>query len=110
MSAPPAEEVVLCLSTAPDTATAERIARTLVEERLIACANLLPGAVSVYRWEGEVHREDEVVLLMKTQSTLVGRLKDRLPELHPYEVPELLVVDVRDGLAAYCGWVLDETG
>ena len=109
MSAAPAEEVVLCLSTAPDTETAERIARTLVEERLIACANLLAGAVSVYRWEGAVHRDDEVVLLMKTRSSLVGGLKDRLAVLHPYEVPELLVVGVRDGLAAYCGWVLDET-
>ena len=101
---------MLCLSTAPDGETAERIARALVEERLIACANLLGGAVSVYRWEGEVHREAEVVLLMKTRASLVGRLKERLPALHPYEVPELLVVGVCDGLAAYCGWVLDETG
>jgi periplasmic divalent cation tolerance protein len=104
-----AEGVVLCLSTAPDAAEAERIARALVEERLIACANLLPGALSVYRWEGEVRREAEVVMLMKTRRSLVAGLKGRLGALHPYEVPELLVAGVEDGLAPYCGWVLDET-
>lgn len=108
-AAPDAAEMVLCLSTAPDAATAERIGRTLVEERLIACANLVPGVVSVYRWEGEVRREGEVVLLMKTRRTRVARLKERLAELHPYEVPELLVCGVLDGLAPYVGWVLDET-
>jgi periplasmic divalent cation tolerance protein len=104
-----AGEVVLCLSTAPDPAEAERIARALVEERLIACATLLPGALSIYRWEGEVRRDGEVVLLMKTRRAAVPRLKERLPELHPYEVPELLVCGVQDGLAPYCGWVLEET-
>jgi periplasmic divalent cation tolerance protein len=103
------DEVVLCLSTAPDPAEAERIARALVEERLIACATLLPGALSVYRWEGEVRRDAEVVLLMKTRRTAVPRLKERLPALHPYEVPELLVCGVQDGLAPYCGWVLEQT-
>jgi periplasmic divalent cation tolerance protein len=109
VSAEAAAEVVLALSTAPDAGEAERIARVLVEERLIACANLLPGAVSVYRWEGEVRREGEVMMLMKTRRALVPRLKERLPALHPYEVPELLVARVEDGLAPYCGWVLEET-
>lgn len=104
-----AEEVVLCLSTAPDLAEAERIARALLDERLIACANLLPGVVSVYRWEGEVRRDGEALLLMKTRRGAVARLKERLPGLHPYAVPELLVCGVEDGLAPYCGWVLDET-
>lgn len=104
-----ADGVVLCLSTAPDAAQAERLARTLLEERLIACANLLPGALSVYRWEGEVRRESEVVMLMKTRRSLVAGIKERLGALHPYEVPELLVTGVEDGLAPYCGWVMDET-
>lgn len=110
MSAEPgAERVVLCVSTAPDAREAERIARALLDERLIACASLLPGATSVYRWRGEVHADGEVVMWMKTRAARVARLKERLAALHPYEVPELLVVEVRDGLAPYCGWVLEET-
>ncbi len=109
MSAAPAPEVVLCLCTAPDAAEAERLARALVDERLIACANLIPGVVSLYRWEGEVRRDAEVLLLMKTGRNRVERLRERLGALHPYEVPELLVVAVEDGLAAYCRWVLEQT-
>jgi periplasmic divalent cation tolerance protein len=101
--------VVLCLSTAPDAAEAERIARTLVEERLIACANLVPSVLSVYRWEGAVRRDEEVLLLMKTRPEHVERLKARLPEVHGYQVPELLVCGVQDALAPYCGWVRAET-
>jgi periplasmic divalent cation tolerance protein len=104
-----AGELVVCLSTAPDADAAERIARALVEERLIACANLLPGVVSLYRWEGEVQREPEVMMLIKTRRSLVRRLEERFAELHPYEVPELLVVGVEDGLPAYCRWVLEQT-
>lgn len=106
---PPADRVVLCLCTAPDADAAERIARTLVEERAIACATLLPGASSIYRWRGEVQREAEVVMLMKTRAAGVERLKARLAEVHPYEVPELLVLEVHDALAPYCAWVLEET-
>jgi periplasmic divalent cation tolerance protein len=101
--------LVVCLSTAPDAGAAERVARTLVEERLIACANLVPGVVSVYRWEGEVRREGEVLLVMKTRSASVAALRERLPEIHPYEVPELVVCEVVDGLPSYCAWVVEET-
>ena len=109
MSGGEASQVVIALSTAPDAETAQRIARALVQEGLIACASLVPGLVSVYRWEGQVHAEPEVLLLIKTRRENVDRLKERLPELHPYQVPELLVAPVEDGLAPYCRWVLDET-
>lgn len=105
-----ASDVVLALSTAPDAEQAARIGRALVEERLIACASLVPGLTSIYRWRGEVQAEPEVLLVMKTRRALVDRLKARLPELHPYEVPELVVTGVVDGLEAYCRWVRDETG
>lgn len=101
--------LVLALSTAPDAEQAARIARVLVEERLIACASLVPGLTSVYRWQGEVRSDAEVLLVMKTRAGLVPRLKERLPRLHPYEVPELVVSPVVDGLEAYCRWVRDET-
>lgn len=104
-----ASELVLALSTAPDAETAARIGRALVQERLIACANLVPGLTSIYRWQGEVQQEGEVLLLMKTRRSLVQRLKERLPDLHPYQVPELVVAPVTDGLEPYCRWVRDET-
>ncbi len=102
-------ELVVALSTVPDAEQAARIGRALVEERLIACASLIPGLTSIYRWQGEVQQEAEVLLVMKTRRALVERLKARLPQLHPYEVPELIVTPVMEGLEAYCRWVRDET-
>ena len=105
----PAAEVSLVVSTAPDPATAERIVRQLVEERLIACGNLVPGVASLFRWGGGVQREEEVLVLMKTRTESLDRLFARVAELHPYEVPELLSFPVGKGLPAYCGWVVEET-
>ena len=104
-----ADELVLAISTAPDAEHAARIGRALVEERLIACANLVPGLTSIYRWQGGVQSDPEVLLLMKTRRALVPHLKERLPQLHPYQVPELVVSPIVDGLEAYCRWVRDET-
>lgn len=101
--------LVVALSTAPDGETAGRLARTLVEERLIACANLVPGLTSVYRWEGEVRAEPEVMMVMKTRRDLLPRVGARLAELHPYAVPELVSAPIEDGLPAYCRWVREET-
>jgi periplasmic divalent cation tolerance protein len=102
-------ELLLAFSTAPDKATAERIAEVLVEEGLVACVNLVPGLLSVYRWQGAVQREGEVLLVMKTQAPRMPRLKERLSAVHPYEVPELIAIPVRDGLEAYCRWVAEES-
>ena len=111
MTPPPdgASDLVLALSTVGDAEQAARIGRALVEERLIACANLVPGLTSIYRWQGAVQTDAEVLLLMKTRRALVPRLKERLPQLHPYQVPELVVTEVTDGLEPYCRWVRDET-
>jgi len=95
--------------TAPDAESAGRVARALVEERLIACANVLPGATSIYRWQGAVHTEAECLVVMKTREALVPRLLERAAVLHPYDVPELLALPVDGGLPEYCRWVLDET-
>lgn len=104
-----ASDLVVALSTAADARQAERIARALVEERVIACASLVPGLTSIYRWEGAVQAEPEVLLVMKTRRALVPRLKERLPQLHPYEVPELVVTPLVDGLDPYCRWVREST-
>lgn len=103
------DPLVLALTTVPERETGERIAAALVEERLAACATLLPGATSVYRWEGAVQRETEVVMLLKTRRSRVAALGERLAALHPYTVPELVALPIEAGLEAYCRWVADET-
>lgn len=96
--------------TAPAVDAAETVVRSLVDERLVACGNIVPGAVSLYRWKGAVHRDEEVVVIMKTLRRLVPRVLERAQALHPYEVPELLVQEVVDGNPAYLDWVGEECG
>ncbi|HYC79041.1 MAG TPA: divalent-cation tolerance protein CutA [Planctomycetota bacterium] len=103
------DAVRIVLTTAPDADAAEKLARALVEERLAACATRLPGATSIYRFEGAVHRDAEEVLLLKTTAARVDALQARLLELHPYEVPECLVLPVLGGAAPYLAWVAAET-
>jgi len=100
---------LLCLSTCPDTKTAARIARALVEEQLAACVNRLPGVNSTYRWQGEIHEDAEVLLLIKTTRERFDALRDRLVELHPYEVPELVAFEIAGGLPTYLEWLARET-
>ena len=102
-------DLLLCLCTCPDRATAERLATVLVEERLAACVNLLPGLRSVYRWQGAVEQADEVLLLVKTTRARYPALEARLPALHSYELPELVAVESAGGLPAYLQWVATET-
>ena len=99
----------LCFCTCPDDATARRIADALVEERLAACVNVLPGLRSVYRWQGAIQRADEVLLLVKTTRERVEPLTARVASLHPYELPEVVAVEVAGGLAAYLDWVEEQT-
>jgi periplasmic divalent cation tolerance protein len=103
------DDVSVVVASVPDGEVGTRLARTLLEERLIACASVVGGVTSLYRWEGEVREEGESLLVMKTRSALVPRLVARIPELHPYALPEVLALRVDDGLPAYCRWVLDET-
>ena len=103
-------DVVTVLMTAPGAEVAETVVRGLLDERLVACGNVIPGAVSLYRWEGRVHRDEEVVVILKTLRRLVPRVLERAGELHPYDVPELLVQDVIDGSRAYLEWVGKECG
>jgi periplasmic divalent cation tolerance protein len=106
-STPP---LTLVLTTVPGEAIGERLVHQLVEERLIACANLIPGLTSVFRWEGEIRRETEFLILMKTHPDHMAELYERVQELHPYEVPELIELPVGRSLPAYCRWVAAETG
>ena len=88
-------------------ACAERLAATLVRERLAACVNILPGLHSTYLWQDRLEQADEVLLLVKTTAERYPALQARLPALHPYELPELLAVRTCDGLPAYLQWVAE---
>jgi periplasmic divalent cation tolerance protein len=100
--------VLLCFCACPDADAAGRIADALVDERLAACVNLLPGLRSVYRWQGRVERADEVLLLAKTTRERYPALEARVLALHPYELPELLAVEAGAGLPDYLRWVADQ--
>jgi periplasmic divalent cation tolerance protein len=98
-------QAVLVLTTVPDDASAETIARTLVDEKLAACVNVLPPMVSIYRWKGEIERSVERQLVIKTTRALVPALERRLKALHSYELPEFIVVSVDGGSEEYLDWV-----
>ena len=97
------------LTTAPNAEAGGVIARTLVEERLAACVNVIPGVRSIYRWEGEIQDDPEVVLIIKTQADRCEALAARIKDLHPYDVPEVLVLPAVGGSASYLDWVSTET-
>jgi periplasmic divalent cation tolerance protein len=99
----------LVLCTAPDAATAERIATAMVEERLAACVNVMPGVASAYRWEGKVERATEVLLLMKSSADRYPALEARVRELHPYAVPEVIALAIAEGSAPYLEWITEST-
>ncbi len=95
--------------TFPDEASAERVARVLVEARHAACVNVLPGARSVYRWDGDVHVEAEVVAIAKTTEGRVAALADAVRVEHPFDVPCVVAYPAVGGLESYLEWVRDET-
>ncbi len=98
---------VLC--TVPDASTGQTIARTLVHEGLAACVNLLPGITSVYRWQGEVQENPELLLIIKTTQARYPALEARIKELHPYEVPEIIAHKIEAGLKSYLEWIAQST-
>ena len=102
--------IMTVLITAPDMETAERIGTTVVEERLAACANVVPGVTSIFRWQGAVEREQEVLVVLKTTSDGVDRLRERVVGLHPYDVPEVIALPVGAGHEPYLEWVRTEVG
>lgn len=109
MSADAPDEVLVCLCTCPDLATARTLGRALVEERLAACVQVLPGIESVYRWDGAVETATESLLILKTTRARHDALQARLVALHPYAVPELVALPAVAGLPAYLHWVADST-
>ena len=101
---------LVVLVTAPTPERAAEIARALVEERLAACGNVVPGVRSIYRWQGKVEDESEALLVLKTTRARFEALRERVLALHPYQVPEVIALPVEAGSAAYLAWIAGETG
>jgi len=99
---------VIVLSAIGAPPAAERVAASLVDERLAACVNIVPGVVSIYRWKGQVEKEPELLLVIKTVAERVDALKARLLELHPYELPEVVVIPIAGGHAPYLAWIEEQ--
>ena len=99
---------LVVISTAPRAEDAEFMARELVERRLAACVNVLPPMTSIYRWRGDVERTEEVLMVVKTTEDRFEAVRDALVKGHPYDVPEVLALEVRAGHAPYLAW-LDES-
>jgi len=104
-----AKKFAIVLVTAPSPVVARRLARKLLSQRLVACANLLPGVESHYWWKGRQERGREVLMVLKTRRTLLGKLEEAVLTLHPYDTPEFLVLALNSGSARYLDWLHAET-
>lgn len=103
------EQVLLVMSNLPDRASARLLARALVDARLAACVNILPGVESVYRWQGAVEQAEEVTLLVKTTRRQYPQVQQAIIAAHPYDLPEVIALPIADGHPAYLHWVAAET-
>jgi periplasmic divalent cation tolerance protein len=103
-------ERLLVLTTVARAEDAERIAEALVEKRLAACVNVLPGVRSIYRWKGAVERDEERLLVVKTRAERFEALREAIVALHPYEVPEVVAMPIEAGSAAYLRWLDESVG
>lgn len=105
----PHSDATVVLTTVASDDEAVQLIRALLERRLIACGTLVPGARSLYRWQGKIADEREVLVVLKTRSARVEALREAFAELHPYKVPELLALAVDGGLEKYLEWINEET-
>lgn len=103
---PAGDDAIVVLVTGPDPERLRELGRTLVEERLAACVNVVPGLRSVFRWEGEVQEEDEALALVKSTAARARSLQRRVRELHPYDEPEFLALPVASGSPSYLEWIV----
>ena len=99
------KDYILVLITASSMEEGEKIAGALVEEGLAACCNIIHGIRSVFKWKGEICKENEVLLLVKSKASIFERLKKRVKTLHSYETPEIIAFSIKDGLKAYLNWI-----
>jgi periplasmic divalent cation tolerance protein len=103
------ERAVFVYTTYPSLVEAEKAGRAIVEQRLAACVNILPGMVSHYWWEGKIERGEEVVMIIKTRASLADRVRDAVKAAHPYTTPAILVIPLENVEESYLGWIMAET-
>lgn len=104
------ERAVFVYTTFPSIVEAEKAGNALVAERLAACVNILPGMISVYRWQDVVERAEEVVMIVKTRASLAEQVRVRVKATHPYDTPAILVLPIDSVDPTYFAWILAETG
>jgi periplasmic divalent cation tolerance protein len=103
------ERAVFVYTTYPSLVEAERIGKAVLEKRLAACVNILPGMISHYWWQGAIERGEEVVMIIKTRASLAEDVRAAVKALHPYTVPAILVLPIEGGEGAYLDWLMRET-
>ena len=102
-----AQEILLALSTFPDAETARRISNQLVAEKFAACASILPGVESIYRWKDKIETSNETLVFFKLSEDRQGAFQEKLRSLHPYDVPEIICLKIDNGLPDYLRWVTE---
>jgi periplasmic divalent cation tolerance protein len=105
-----ADKILLALSTFPDRETAQRISAQLVTEKFAACANVLPGVESIYRWKEKIETGNETLVFFKLAEDRQSSFQERLRSLHPYEIPEVVFFRLSGGLPEYLRWVIENCG
>lgn len=103
------QRAIFVYTTYPSLVEAEKAGRTIVEQRLAACVNILPGMVSHYWWEGKIERGEEAVMIIKTRASLAERVRDAVKAAHPYTTPAILVIPLESVEESYLGWIVAET-
>jgi periplasmic divalent cation tolerance protein len=103
------ERAVFVYTTHPSLVEAERIGKAVLEKRLAACVNILPGMISHYWWQGQIERGEEVVMIIKTRASLAESVRAEVKALHSYTTPAILVLPIEGGEPAYLGWLMQET-
>ncbi len=102
-------EALVVLTNVGNADVAQKMARWLVEQKLAACVNILPGVRSIYRWQGAIEEAEEITLMIKTVRTSYAGLEAAIKAMHPYEVPEIIALPIAAGLPVYLDWVMRET-
>lgn len=100
---------ILIFSNTNDIKNAEIIANTLVEEKLAACINIIPKIISIYSWQNNIEKDEEYLLIIKTKQSLFEQVKEKIKILHPYEVPEIISIEIKDGNSNYLEWIKNNT-
>ena len=98
---------VIVINSCPDIKTAKELADALVSAKLAACVNILPAGLSVYRWQGKIESVEEHMIMIKTHSAHYAEVETMIQNLHPYELPEIIVVPISSGLSGYLGWICE---